>query len=153
GLSDQVIRNFTNTLNLYFKMQLEFLYDLELEFKFFIGAARLFKNLKSRGIVVCRPEVLPMTDRVLNMEGMSDLLLSLKQMEVDWKARLGEVVVPNDVDMAAGNQIMIVTGPNQGGKTVYTRAVGICQVLAQAGLYIPAVSARLSAVDWIYTHF
>ena len=49
--------------------------------------------------------------------------------------------------------IAIVTGPNSGGKTTYTRAIGQAQVLAQAGLLVPGSSARISPVDAIYSHF
>ncbi|MDE2993536.1 MAG: DNA mismatch repair protein MutS, partial [Chloroflexota bacterium] len=45
------------------------------------------------------------------------------------------------------------TGPNRGGKTTYTRAVGQAQILFQAGLHVPASQARLSPADAIYTHF
>jgi hypothetical protein len=50
-------------------------------------------------------------------------------------------------------RVWILTGPNGAGKTTYTRAVGLAQVLFQAGLYVPGRSARLSPVDAIYTHF
>jgi DNA mismatch repair ATPase MutS len=47
----------------------------------------------------------------------------------------------------------VLTGPNHGGKTTYIRAVGVAQILFQAGLYVPASSARMSPVDAIFTHF
>ncbi len=47
----------------------------------------------------------------------------------------------------------VLTGPNRGGKTTYTRAAGLAQVFFQAGLYVPAASARVSPVDAIHTHF
>jgi DNA mismatch repair protein MutS len=47
----------------------------------------------------------------------------------------------------------VLTGPNRGGKTTYARAVGVAQVLFQAGLFVPAASACLSPVDAIFTHF
>ena len=53
----------------------------------------------------------------------------------------------------ASARVWILTGPNRAGKTTYTRAVGLAQILFQAGLYVPASSARLSPVDAIYTHF
>jgi DNA mismatch repair ATPase MutS len=50
-------------------------------------------------------------------------------------------------------RVWLLTGPNRGGKTTYTRAVGVAQVFFQVGLYVPARSARISPVDAIYTHF
>jgi DNA mismatch repair ATPase MutS len=77
-----------------------------------------------------------------------DLGLALTQ------APYGVGMVTNDVcfDIRLG-RVWVLTGPNRGGKTTYTRAVGLAQVLFQAGLYVPARSARLSPVDGIYTHF
>jgi hypothetical protein len=65
----------------------------------------------------------------------------------------GELVL-NPVDFDEENaRVWILTGPNRGGKTVYACSVGQAQVLFQAGLYVPARSARLSPVDAIFTHF
>jgi DNA mismatch repair ATPase MutS len=69
------------------------------------------------------------------------------------KPNLHGVIVQNDVNFGPDGRIFILTGPNQGGKTVYTQAVGIAQVLFQAGLYVPAETARISPADGIYTHF
>jgi DNA mismatch repair ATPase MutS len=62
-------------------------------------------------------------------------------------------VVTNPVTCDASGRVWILTGPNRGGKTTYTRALGLAHILAQAGLYVPGRSARLSPVDAIYTHF
>jgi DNA mismatch repair protein MutS len=62
-------------------------------------------------------------------------------------------MVLNDVWFGDAGRIFVLTGPNQGGKTTYTQAAGLLHVLAQAGLYVPGESARLSPVDNVYTHF
>ena len=66
---------------------------------------------------------------------------------------LRDQIVTNEVNIGEAGRIFILTGPNQGGKTVYTQGVGLAQVMFQAGLYVPAQSARISPVDGIYTHF
>jgi hypothetical protein len=69
-------------------------------------------------------------------------------------APAGVGVVTNLMAFGAGHpRVWILTGPNRGGKTTYTRAVGQAHVLFQAGLYAPARAARLSPVNAIYTHF
>jgi DNA mismatch repair ATPase MutS len=55
--------------------------------------------------------------------------------------------------MGADGRIFIVTGPNQGGKTTYLQSIGLVQVLAQAGIFVPASRARISPVDGIFSHF
>ena len=46
-----------------------------------------------------------------------------------------------------------MTGPNRGGKTTFTQAIGILFLLAQHGIYVPAQSVSLSPCDNIFTHF
>jgi DNA mismatch repair ATPase MutS len=49
--------------------------------------------------------------------------------------------------------IYVLTGPNRGGKSVITCAVGLAQALLQLGLFIPADKATISPADAIFTHF
>ena len=46
-----------------------------------------------------------------------------------------------------------MTGPNRGGKTTFTQAVGLAFLLAQNGIYVPARSFKFSPCDNIFTHF
>jgi DNA mismatch repair ATPase MutS len=117
---------------------------------FYLAAVQLMERLRSRGLPVCRPEIAPMTERVCELHEAYNLTLALHQMaHADDTAR----IVTNDVHLGDDGRICILTGPNQGGKTTYTQMVGICQILAQAGLWVPAARARISPVDNIYTHF
>jgi DNA mismatch repair protein MutS len=64
----------------------------------------------------------------------------------------GEPFIPNDTEMDGGeNQILIITGPNMGGKSTYLRQVALIVILAQMGSFVPAASARLGLVDRIFT--
>jgi DNA mismatch repair protein MutS2 len=47
-------------------------------------------------------------------------------------------IVPLDVELASGNRILVVTGPNAGGKTVALKTVGLLALIAQCGMPIPA---------------
>jgi len=59
--------------------------------------------------------------------------------------------VPNDVQLdAATRQLTILTGPNMGGKSTYLRQVALVALMAQAGSFVPARSAKLGIVDRIY---
>jgi DNA mismatch repair protein MutS len=61
--------------------------------------------------------------------------------------------VTNDIFLEPQGRIQILTGPNLGGKTTYLQTVGLTQLLAQVGLYVPGTQARISPADGIYSHF
>ena len=59
--------------------------------------------------------------------------------------------VPNDVTLnGATHQLIILTGPNMGGKSTYLRQVALLCVMAQSGSFVPAREARVGVVDRIY---
>jgi DNA mismatch repair protein MutS len=65
----------------------------------------------------------------------------------------GRPVVANDVVLDGGERIVLVTGPNQGGKTTLARAVGQLHHLARIGVPVPGERVQLPLVDRIFTHF
>ncbi len=63
-----------------------------------------------------------------------------------------ERFVPNDLYLNSGShQIVILTGPNMGGKSTYIRQAALIVILAQMGSFVPATRARLNVVDRIFT--
>lgn len=65
-------------------------------------------------------------------------------------ARTQSDYVPNDIKLDAANRLLIITGPNSGGKTAYCKTVVQIQLLGQAGGYIPASAARLVPAKHIF---
>ena len=64
----------------------------------------------------------------------------------------GESFVPNDVKLDSGeSQILIITGPNMAGKSTVMRQVALTVLMAQAGSFVPASSARIGLSDRIFT--
>ncbi len=64
----------------------------------------------------------------------------------------GEKFTPNNYKASSDDsQIIILTGPNMAGKSVYLRQVGLIVLLAQIGSFVPAKSAKIGLVDNIYT--
>ncbi len=59
--------------------------------------------------------------------------------------------VPNDVTLTSENRMLIVTGPNMGGKSTYMRQIALITLLAYIGCYVPAQKAILGPVDRIFT--
>ncbi len=62
-----------------------------------------------------------------------------------------EEFIPNDLVMDEEGRIVILTGPNMAGKSTVLRQVGLIQLLAQMGGFVPATSARLGLCDRIFT--
>ncbi|NVN93170.1 MAG: DNA mismatch repair protein MutS [Desulfuromonadales bacterium] len=66
--------------------------------------------------------------------------------------KLGERFVPNDARLDGNeNQILMITGPNMAGKSTYMRQVALITLMAQAGSFVPAASARIGIADRIFT--
>ena len=63
----------------------------------------------------------------------------------------GEEYVPNDIVMDNNTDILLITGPNMGGKSTYMRQTALIVLLAQTGSFVPADSANICIVDRIFT--
>jgi DNA mismatch repair protein MutS len=65
--------------------------------------------------------------------------------------RVADAFVPNDVTLdGTGHQVIILTGPNMGGKSTYLRQTALLCVMAQAGSFVPARTAKLPIVDRVF---
>jgi DNA mismatch repair protein MutS len=62
-----------------------------------------------------------------------------------------EEFIPNDLRMDDDGRIVILTGPNMAGKSTVLRQIGLIQLLAQTGSFVPAAAARLPVCDRIFT--
>jgi DNA mismatch repair protein MutS len=92
-----------------------------------------------------RPTLLPKEERRLE-------LVEARHPVVERLCRSrGESFVPSSVQLDGDRQILVVTGPNMAGKSTLMRQVALCQLLAQAGAFVPAKTATLSLCDRIFT--
>ncbi len=62
-----------------------------------------------------------------------------------------EPFTPNDIRLDPERRMLVVTGPNMGGKSTYMRQTALIVLLAHAGSWVPATAARIGAVDRIFT--
>ena len=80
-----------------------------------------------------------------------DALIALDLRHPVVERRAAGAFVPNDVELdGAAHQLVILTGPNMGGKSTYLRQVALLSVMAQAGSFVPAREAKVALVDRIF---
>jgi len=92
----------------------------------------------------CRPKL----DDSADIEIFAGRHPVIEQMEPG----CGDRFVPNDLFLnSTTNAIMVLTGPNMGGKSTYLRQAALTVIMAQAGSFVPATSARLGLVDRVFT--
>ena len=98
----------------------------------------------------CRPQILASGDgNVGDLEIVEGRHPVIEQQEM---AGGSERFVPNDLNLnASTHTILLLTGPNMGGKSTYLRQTALIVILAQMGSFVPARSARLSVVDRVFT--
>jgi len=101
--------------------------------------AALAETAEKRGYV--RPEVT--TDFGLRIEGGRHPVVETMMPR--------EEFIPNDLELDREGRIVILTGPNMAGKSTVLRQVGLIQLMAQTGSFVPADSARLGVCDRVFT--
>lgn len=152
-INSEYISHLDRAIRAYFKKSTEDILTFESQMSFYIGAKRIIDAVKARGLDMTRPKYLPVEERRLNAEGVFDLSFYTQMVSSDPMGSLKNKIITNDCRMDDDGRFFVLTGANNGGKTTYTRAIGIVQVMAQAGIYVPCSSCEISPVDFIFTHF
>jgi DNA mismatch repair protein MutS len=116
------------------------------EVHFFIAYVNLTSRLESAGLPFCYPRVCD-RDVPIQSEDSFDLALAIEL------ARKNGGIVCNDFHLEGAERIIVVSGPNQGGKTTFARTFGQLHHLAAIGFPVPGRSARLMLFDAVFTHF
>jgi DNA mismatch repair protein MutS len=116
------------------------------EVQFYIACLEHVHRLKSAGLPFCYPEVTNESKEIYG-NGVFDLALANKLVGQ------GSCIVPNDFYLRDPERILIVSGPNQGGKTTFARTFGQLHLLASVGCPVAGTSARLFLFDKLFTHF
>lgn len=113
------------------------LFQVQLDLEVFL-ASLAFRDLAARrGLAVCLPEFADSSGLQLHALFNPFLLLETSPP------------VACDVATTPGS-IVVITGPNSGGKTRLLQALGLCQLLAQSGMFAPAESARLTFTEGMF---
>ncbi|MBQ7153739.1 MAG: hypothetical protein IJR83_07400 [Clostridia bacterium] len=138
------LRSWKQIVQNYVLENTDFLLNLIPEFELLVRGTEFLRQLKKKGCILTEPDIRPVSDHACILKDLYNPCVALK---------IDGDVVPNDLDYDEQAGIYVLTGPNRGGKSVITCALGLCQVMMQLGMFVPAREAILSPVDAIYTHF
>lgn len=117
------------------------------EVQFYLAYLELAGRLRAAGLAFCYPELAEAPGELYALDTF-DLVLAERRLAA------GEAPpVCNDFELHGPERVLVVTGPNQGGKTTFARAVGQIHFLARLGLPVPGRAAWLLRTDRIFTHF
>jgi len=127
----------------YFNFDDRIISQFSREIQFYLSWLDFIIPLKEAGLSFCYPQMNERSDHLYALDCF-DLALA--------RVKLNNTVT-NDFTLEKGEHIIVVTGPNQGGKTTFARSFGQIHYLSSLGFCIPGKEASLYLFDSIYTHF
>lgn len=116
---------------------------LRAELAFYIGCMNLYDRLSQMGGPIGFPNPLPAGNRRFSFQRLYNVSLALT---------MNQKVVGNDVS-ADHKDFMIITGANQGGKSVFLQSIGQVQLMMQCGMFVPGDSLIASVCENLFTHY
>ena len=119
---------------------------IDRELQFCLHYRRYIAALEKAGLMFCYPHIVGPDEAIAGQQAF-DLALA-KQLVAH-----NEPVVTNDFELTPPERMLLVSGPNQGGKTTFARMFGQLHWLARLGCPVPGTSARLMFWNNLFTHF
>jgi len=116
------------------------------EIQFYVSYQEYISKLKPAGLMFCYPQVSKHDKEIYAFESF-DLALASKFISKNTP------IVCNDFYLQGNERIIVVTGPNQGGKTTFARAFGQFFYLTSLGCPVPGRDAKFFLFDKLFTHF
>jgi DNA mismatch repair protein MutS len=114
--------------------------------QFYLAYLGYIDRFRATGLPFCYPSLSTTPVRTVAL-GCFDVALAAKV------AMSGLTIVTNDLELGPKERVVVVTGPNNGGKTTFARALGQLHYLASLGLPVPARQAELVLADRVLTSF
>ncbi len=140
----QSLRSWKQIVQSYVLENTDFLLNMVPEMELLVRGSDFLRRLRDKGCHLTEPDVRPLNERAFNAKDLYNPCVALK---------ITGDIVGNDVNFDENAGIYVLTGPNRGGKSVITCAIGLCQVMLQLGMFVPAEHLTISPADAIFTHF
>ncbi|WP_210211688.1 hypothetical protein [Mesorhizobium sp. M1D.F.Ca.ET.043.01.1.1] len=122
---------------------LSFFTQMRTELAFYIGCLNLHERLAGISEPVCFPIPSGIGRERQSAEQLYDVCLALN---------VGQPVIGNDLH-ADGKNLVVITGANKGGKSIFLRALGLAQLMMQAGMFVAAARFPVDVAHGVFTHF
>lgn len=141
------LKSWKKIVNTYVLENTDFLLQLLPEIEFLVKGTEMLRKITDAGCALSKPEIADMDERIFAAQDLYNPAVALK-------LKSGEKMVTNDISIVENDALIyVLTGPNRGGKSVITCAVGLSVAMMQLGMFVPAKRAKISPVDAIFTHF
>ena len=144
----RAVKSWPREFTKYIADKLAFLLDLLPDLQFILAVTGIHKKLLGSGVPVSKPIYHEKSARIFRAEGLYNPMLAIRMSELGQSG-----IVGNNFEFDENGQIFILTGPNNGGKSVFLSSIGLAQVLAGLGMLVPAKRIEISPVDRLFVHF
>lgn len=116
------------------------------ELLFYVRFQEWEDKLKGFGLGCCMPDISEEDTELFDFYNMKLAMFNISE-------GLENNIVTNELEFTREHKVLILTGPNRGGKTIYTQAIGLAHLMLQHGLFVPCGSGKMKLCDGIYSHF
>lgn len=116
------------------------LFQLLGDMEVYLAALGFRDRALAKGLDVCFPELVDGSTSGMTFRGLFNPLLLTEK----------KAPVPCDLRIVRAGSVVVVTGPNSGGKTRLLQAIALAQLLGEAGFFVPAAAARLPRVSGLF---
>lgn len=140
------IKQWEPELDKYLRDHLDFLITALPDMKFIAAGTKIISNMRKLKLNVSKPIYKPMEEKAFRAVNLYNPVLAINIALSKEKKE----VVKNDLTFDDNGRIFLLTGANNGGKSVYMCAVGLIQIMAQVGLPVPAGKLEISPVSGIF---
>lgn len=140
------LRQWEPEMDKYLKTNLDYLLDSLPDLQFIMGVTKILANLQSHHLKLCKPIYRPEAEKCFSVSNFYNPTLAVSMAERGIKGG----IVKNSLTFDGEGSIFLLTGANSGGKTVYMRAIGLIQLMAQLGMPVPADRLEISPSSGIF---